>query len=487
MNFIKKFKKWNPSIYATILIFLIPFSYFLITKFKLNNDFWFLVNTGKLILNKGFIRIEPFTIHENLVFIPGQWLTDIIFYLIYNKFNILGMFMLEITINSLIIFLIYKSSLLISNKRNISIYITVGIDIIFLTMEILTTRPQMFDIVFFLLELLFLELYIKKNKKYIFFIPLISLLLINFHASMWLMIFVFLLPYYVEYFIKKIKKENTFKIKPIIIITILSFVFGFLNPYTIDSILYLFNSYGIEEINNFVAEMHVVTVKNGLFIYIIIFMGLLAFYINKKNNKIRYFLLFIGTTYLTLSHSKGVLFLLVVLGFILGDCFNKKEIININETKLNKLEKLIYVVLIVGFIGFSLFNIKFTYEPKLKEIADYLDKNATKDIKLFTGYNNGSYLEYRGYKCYIDPRAEVFLKKFNKKEDIFLEYYDVIIGNIEVKSFLEKYNFDYLLVETSIENLIVKELNNNENYELVLKTDEYERDYHRIYYLYKRI
>ena len=484
MKFIKKFKNWNPSKLATILILMLPFCYFAITKFKLDNDFWFLINTGKTILEKGFIRIEPFTIHENFLFIPQQWLTDIIFYLIYNKFNIIGILILELIINSLIVFLIYKSSLLVSKKRSISIYITLIIDFLFLTTGILTTRPQMFDIVFFLLELFLLESYIQKKKNiYLYFIPLLSLLLINLHASTWLMLFVFLVPYYFEYIIKKIRRLDTFNLRPIIIITIISLLVGFLNPYGIDSITYLFHSYGIKEINDLVGEMHAVDIRKGIIEYVFIFIGFLAFYKNKGNNKIRYILLFLGTTYLSLSHYKGFLFLLVTFGIVLGDCF--KGINNkMDDIKLIKLEKIIYCMLIVGLIIFISLSIRVDSEPKLKELANYLDKNTTKDIKLYTGYNNGSYLEYRGYKCYIDPRAEVFLKANNKKEDIILEYYNLNILKIDVNDFLNKYDFDYLVIDR-YDKYLLMEVSKNKKYEKVLEVEDKELDV--TYNLYRRI
>jgi len=110
-------------------------------------------------------------------------------------------------------------------------------------------------------------------------------------------------------------------------------------------------------------------------------------------------------------------------------------------------------------------DLKNKTQPYLYEIANYLDENATKDIKLYTNYNDGGYLEYRGYKCYLDPRAEVFLKQNNKREDILLEYYDVQKIKINGKEFLDKYNFDYLIV--TYEDIIYYSL----------KDDEYEKVY----------
>lgn len=74
-----------------VILFLI-FTFLIVAcLFDLDNDFWFLINTGKHILNNGFPRIEPFTIHSNLDFIVQQWLSCTLFYLIYNNFGTIGM------------------------------------------------------------------------------------------------------------------------------------------------------------------------------------------------------------------------------------------------------------------------------------------------------------------------------------------------------------------------------------------------------------
>ena len=72
---------------------------------------------------------------------------------------------------------------------------------------------------------------------------------------------------------------------------------------------------------------------------------------------------------------------------------------------------------------------------------------GTNTATVYASFNNGGYVEFRGYKAYIDPRAEVFLKINNKKEDIHSEYYDFQFGKIDVATFLNKYNFDFLLVD----------------------------------------
>lgn len=483
---INKYKNWNPSVYATILLLIIPFLIYLFIDFKLDNDFWFLINTGKTIIKEGFINLETFTIHSELFFIPQQWLTDIIFYFIYQNFHIHGMYYLIIFCNILILYLSYKLCYIVSNSRKKSIIITIIMDIFLITTRIISTRPQVFDIIVFLLELLLIESYIlKNNKKYLYLIPLLSIFLINAHASMWLMLFVIMVPYFIEYIVLKYKKKTTFNIKPLLIIFIISLLVGFINPYGLEAIKYLFNSFGVSKINALVNEMKPVDITKmfGLIVYIFVFLMLYSFYRNKGNNKIRYFLLSIGIIYLSLNHYKALLYLAILFPLIFGYNFQSKS--NETNVKVFLYEKIIYIILIVLSMFLIVTKSTLSDDVSIKEFANYLDNYATKDIKLFTDYNNGGYMEYRGYKCYIDPRAEVFLKSNNHKEDIFDEYFNLENNDLEIKEFLNKYNFDYLLVNEESKSLL-KELQNNANYQNVLeKVTDFNNNSKT--YLFKRI
>ena len=123
---------------------------------------------------------------------------------------------------------------------------------------------------------------------------------------------------------------------------------------------------------------------------------------------------------------------------------------------------------------------------------DYLlDNNKPSDITLYTGFNEGAYPEWMGIKCYIDPRAEVFLKKNNLKEDIMEEYYLLQIGKIDVSSFLEKYKFSYLLVPET--DYLYDNMSDVDNYKIVynnISINEFSVDTYNEkikYKIYKRI
>ena len=89
---------------------------------------------------------------------------------------------------------------------------------------------------------------------------------------------------------------------------------------------------------------------------------------------------------------------------------------------------------------------------------------------MFTEFDDGSYYEYHGYKCYIDSRAEVFIKSINHKEDIFHEYYLLFTKKLDYNTFINKYNFDYMVVnkDSGLYDYLLKK----DIYELVLTSND---------------
>lgn len=488
---IKKYHNWTPSKLLIMVMLILPIVIYSFKEFNLDNDFWFLINTGKYIINNGFPHIEPFTMHNDFNFIVQQWLTDIIFYKIYSEFNIYGMYIFMIIINIIITCILYKICLLVScNKIKLSLFTTILIVAIIKNLFIVT-RPYIFDITLILLELYLLELYIKNNNKYYLLgLPIISLLMINLHASMWPMIFVILLPYYLGRINTKYTTKEKYKLKPIIITTLIMLLLGIVNPYDIEAITYLFNSYGVEDINKFITEMKPLTLESNplsIIVYIFIFIIIISYYIKKKRVvNTRYLLLFLGTLYLTLSHIRGLMFLAIAgtlnLSYNLKDYCSEEE----KETKNILNEYVLPIILLIFFIIIIITNSSFKFEKDmaLSKVANYLDNNTGKNIKVYTNYNDGGYLEYRGYKCYIDPRAEVFIKSINKKEDIFKEFYELQHGMINAKEFLNKYNFDYLLLEDDLLEVYINEL---PNYQKVYEITEDCYGIEKGYKLYKNI
>lgn len=86
------------------------------------------------------------------------------------------------------------------------------------------------------------------------------------------------------------------------------------------------------------------------------------------------------------------------------------------------------------------------FEPATKPMIDFLlEHESAAGIVLWTDYDNGNYAEFRGIKCYLDTRAEVFLPKNNWQKNILQEYVDVEEKTIYYKDFIERYPFNYFL------------------------------------------
>ena len=442
-------KYWYYSLFAIPFFFIISYNYFI------DSDMWFLLNIGKYITNNGFFNIDPFTIHEGLNVIIQQWLCDLLFYFIYYYFGSKGLMIIFILLVFSISFVIYKLFYINSNN-NLLAYLLMIICILLIGINFnFRIRPQLFTYLILLLEIFLLEKYIKsKNKKYLYYMPFLSLLLINLHSSMWGLQFIFLLPYLVNGLnFKKLKRFNKSKynIKPIIIIMIIMFIVGFINPYIYKNVFYLYYSYGFKEINLYIKEMMSPSFKALNFKIWLVLISLLLFIINYFKYKLdsRFILFIVGLSILYLSHVKMYPYFIFIyfysLSYLLkGIKFNIKEYLILYIGKLIIFVLGIIIIPLMIYLGIK--NVML--ESYINEIGEYLLDNYSNDIRLYNDFEYGGYLEYIGYKTFIDSRAELFYKRFNKKEDIFIDYYNVVNDfNYDIDSFIEKYDFTHFIVE----------------------------------------
>ena len=471
------FKKYYSYTFIGIsLIFLFIFS----LKY-LDNDTWWLLNTGRYIWKHGFFYTDPFSIHEGLHMIVQQWLFSYIIWGFY-KLGEVPLFIFMTVIVFFITIVMYKLCYLVSQKQKISIFLTM-IFIVVITPYI-TIRPQIMTYLNLLLELFFLEKYaLSNNKKYLYFLPFVSVLMINMHASMWIMQFICIGPFIVNAMFPKKWRKDIYDLKPLIIVLIIMFLVGFINPYGYKSVFYLFYSYPENVINTHIYEMSSPTFENFLIkivlaatICIICFIN----FIKKFKIDVRHFFLLSGLLVFAFMHLKSIVYYYLVCFYIMAYGFRN---VNINTIEFkNKYLCFLTLLLKEILVGLIILSFCYTYYYKCKildytnpyqETFDYLLDNYNKDeIVLFTEYVDGGYAEFRGVKAYIDPRAEVFMKKFNNKADILDEYYGLNDDNVE--AFINKYQFTHLLVSADSDYML-DYLDENDNYKKIY-TQKYKTD-----------
>lgn len=475
------FKKIPKKI--CFLYFYVPIFVANVINLENSKDVWFLLNYGRYILKYGFPTIEPFTIHHNFSFIMQQWLSALIFYGFYSFLGKWGLLLVVQLVNILILYLLYKLCMLLSNNKVfMSTIITIITDLLLLG-NYICIRPQIFDYVCLISILYIMEIfYTNKKSKLIYLLIPISLLEINLHSSLWFMIFLFLLPYLVSLIYDKFKNKEDNSYLKLIIIMLIMFAVGFINPYGIDSITYIFKSYGsvyllqpVSELKAPALDLYSVSLLPSIITFVTLF-SILVVYVLYKGNKIklRHFLLLGGVIILALVSFRNYSFLVIGGIPFLASYLNKvKDRTDYKikiPTKNYALAIIVLVVVAGGTLGYR--GVNFKVPKNLKNSVNYiLDNYNKKDITLFNDYSDGPYIEYRGLKTYIDTRAEIFIKKNNKKDDVLTEYYYLIDGDINYNHFMNKYKFTHLLVTKY--DWLCAQLIKDKRYELVYSNKRY--------------
>lgn len=535
-------------------LFLLLFVGLLFIGNRIDNDAWFLLNHGRYVDLYGFPHTEPFTMHEGLHFIMQQWLFAWILWKVYAFAGVLGLQAFAWLGGAVLIYLDYRLLLLVSGNRQMAFLMAQCIGV-FCSMLFFCQRPQIVSSLLLLLEILVLETIPWGKKGSFAVLSVLSLLLINFHAAMWPMLFVFLLPYLAEWFgergrlvhlTARFPAPSAWKGHELLLLASGMFLAAWFNPYGMEAMTYTAHSYGYQEINAMVSEMKPLSLHGFSGIPLLLLIGLFMYYARHRA-PLRYFLLAFGTGILALSAIRGV-FLFLLFGtlplaymlrnkylvyrqnytfqrlsslllaglFLLGisyyqyrsvlrsfqddtklylwillflaalllvflvrfllharkqHCFSHgKERLPLDIERDGVLSAVLILVLIV--FPFLLCGYTHSALPRpLQRASEVLQAEApAASVCLYTGYDTGPYLEFRGFPCYLDTRAEVFIQNVNQKKNILSEYYALQIGHIDYREFLSRYAFPYLLVDDN--DVLYYYLSNDGNYECIWDASE---------------
>lgn len=477
-NILKNSSSKNDRLILILLLF-IPC---LLIRKGLDNDTWFLLNSGRYVMNHGIPSIEPFSIHQNMEFVMQQWLTDVIFWNTYEKFGENGLFIIITICYAIIIYLMYRLTMKVSNNNFFVSYIITMMSNI-LVYTYMVARPTALTLVVVMVELNLMENWVyEKNNKYLLILPLLSILMINLHAALWPVIFILILPYFLDSIKFKIFKftNEGYDNKYLLLSVAAMFIFALINPYGIDAMTYLIRSIGYPYMNNIVEIMppYINDFSGALiYAYVALIIFIYIFYRCGTSN-VRYFLLTIGTIYMVLTSIRNITYFAVCSLFPIAYYLKDFEIVQRYKTKhANNCLRNILLITIIVLVVYSNHKIEVASkmdngDENLNNMIDYILENEDiSQIKLYTGFDEGSLVQFKGLKSYIDPRAEVYFKKHNKKDDIFNEYFDMLYGKVYYKDVLNKYKFTHLIVSKG--DMLDTYLSNDEDYFVIYENEEY--------------
>lgn len=493
-----------------------------------NADTYFLFNLGRYIFEHGFPHVDPFTIHENLQLVAQQWLSAIFFWEAYKNFGVDGLRLADMIFGAMLVLMYWRLCLYVSSgKKALSFGLSFLVALVVTPM--IVPRPQIISTLLLLSEVFLLEKFTRtKNFKFLLPLPILSMLLINFHAAMWLMSLVVCLPFL---FVKDFRH-----VKFLLAAMVGIFIGGLINPYGVEAMTYVFRSYGVELINNNVHEMFTPTAHNwtGKIFYFTEAFVIIS--LAKFKVPWRYIFLSGGIIFMAVMHERSmilfyflatfpiayawkdfalkkfggyqalplIMFILLVLintsiiTTLLGDglkislplkiLFFVSTLFAVYNLLILKVEGRILHPTILPRKIFSLFatavivsGIFLTTlvkdkvqidEPFTAAIKFLLQSERPENISLYVNQGIGGTAGHFRILYYIDSRSEVFITANNGRKNILAEYLNLMNGKLDYKDFFSRYNFTHIIV--SSDELIYKPLSNDKNFRVIYESERVE-------------
>lgn len=491
-------KKINTKKFIICFLILISiFAISLISKF-LQNDTFYTIKIGKDILKYGVDMIDHYSFHETLPYTYPHWLYDVIIYLIYNIGGFTGIYISNMIFFILLIIIVFKTDIRISNSYTISAFATF---ICALAIAgFVTARAQLVSFLLFALEVCFIEMFLKSGKKkYLGGLLLISLLICNMHVAVWPFYFILYLPSLVEYLVSRLIKKISIKhnnkfvkfldnkfdletnenIKLLFITMILSLCTGLLTPIGDTPYTYFIKT-ALGNSQKYIQEHQMITWMDSPFTIIIAIETIFLACISKV--KLRDVFMICGLVLMSVISVRHIS-LLALIGTI---CFSRVFTTFLEKFDFDTDKKLIpffnkTIVIVISSVvvitgSFFLFkdHLKDDYVSKEMYPVDavkYIKENMDyKNIRIFNGYNYGSYLLLNDIPVFIDSRADLYTKQFSGRSYDIFDDYEFILGNYTEK--FEFYNITHVMFYIEKEGYGISLLEKNPDYKEIYR-DKY--------------
>jgi len=455
-----KFKKIFLISFSDLIFILVFFATFLIKPCLDSYDVFWHIKTGEVILQGNLPDHDIFSFTASRSeWILHEWLSQVIFALIYRHAGARGLLILRALIFGLIFFILFRiflksgKSLLISLLFTIMGFLTCG--------KLLSMRPHIFTLLFFVLILYcHIDLINPKSKfkRGIYYImPAIFLIWINFHGGFIIGI-IFLIVTFMDFIISSIKATRLIEgIKKRSLIIILSILACFFNPFTYKAVFYPFMYAGNKAMPSYlISEWSKTNIANSPFYFIIVFIFILLLLF--KKNKVEFPTTLICFVMLGFLHTRLTPFAGLVVLFILAFNFKFSEIgflkklqflnfIIFKDKSLKKIElslnnhfSLIILLIIATCFIYRTLKVESNLLPV--ECVKFL-KKVQPPGNIFNQYKWGGYilLNITNKKVFIDGRMDIYRYSITK------DY--LIILNLKKSwhDLINKYKITHILVE----------------------------------------
>ena len=432
----------------------------------IDTDDWFLLANGRYVESFGIPHTNPFPMHEDWAFVMEQWLFALGLWKLYSAFGFAALTGYAVLCGALVIFLydrlVREASGGDSRFAELTLVLPVGA---LCSLLFFVPRPQVVSTAVLLAEVLILERCRTARPRWIFvLLPVLSALLVNLHAALWPMFLVLLLPYLAEALLGKrlarwlpYDAAVAWKTKDILALLALCFFAGFLNPYGWDAMMFSPASYGIEGLRENIKECRPLSIGGSLSVpfgclVFLLYFGLCAAYVHRPV-PLRHVLLAAGTGFMGLLSIRSLFLFLLFATFPLARLLAGRALPQPAWTPRRK--RVCAALLLANVCAFAFWWQRThhdapPYPPQgvaaVDELLAAAEGKAPQELRVYTGFDVGNYVEFRGFRPYIDARPELYMTVQNHTADIFTEYLAMQRGKRPYQDVLDKYPFDALLV-----------------------------------------
>ena len=166
----------------------------------LQNDTFYTIKLGELILENGIDMQEHFAWHEGLPYTYPHWLYDVIIYLIYAIGGYQGLYISTIVLTAILGIVLYLTNVKLTKNSVIPFFTTILM--LYVGKDFFTARAQLVTFILFVLTIYFIERFLETRKKrYAIGLLIIPTAIANIHAAVFPFYFILYLPYIGEFVI----------------------------------------------------------------------------------------------------------------------------------------------------------------------------------------------------------------------------------------------------------------------------------------------
>ena len=435
------------------LILILLFALLVISQINtiVDNDLWLHIKAGEYaVKNFSIPTVDIFSYTMgNKPWIHYDWLSEILFYIVFINFGLFGLNILKVLIIVLCFFVL---RLIFPSKRN-EIW-----PIFFIILSMFAfgyrsfVRPEMFSYL-----LLCIFLYILEKDNLVFILPFLQVIWVNTHGYFIagpVLVFI--------YFIGAIFYNDRLKSKKIFLTLILVIASCFITPYFYKGIGYplkiIQEAYAGKQLYMHEVQELMMPIRSSFFRYaffwVFVVLSSLTFLINLKKARITHILIFLVS--FTAAYSAARYMPLFIFTAVPFAAINMNERYLIKEDSLKKFyTAFIVIICFAGYLFLSNSYYSLTSQSDFKKTesrfsrllipsgaCDFLEKNNIKG-RMFNTLDFGPYIAYRFYpekRIFIDTRIGLY------KEDFYEAYRKAQNYPEEWNTAQKKYGFNIVLI-----------------------------------------